>query len=191
MRMEDLCILCEKDTITVKNLELVINIADKFSKKTLYGVLNKTLTAMGGRLLRMNILQPSNSLNVIQHRLNAVDILSESEECLFGIQSSLSHLADLDHIIAFIVKTPSQKRSTPSRLVQYAETKINHAIKLKSTIKAIKNIVENFPQDIKDDQNKGQNILLWKIHKVNSPVEYNNILELNVPHVDLVKLKIW
>ncbi|KAI8891327.1 hypothetical protein K501DRAFT_166658 [Backusella circina FSU 941] len=154
-----------EDTITIKNLELVTNIVDRFSKKTLYGVLNKTVTAMGGRLLRMNMLQPSNSLEIIQDRLNAVEALSEREECLFGIQTSLKQLADLDHTIAFVVKTPSQQRSTPTRLVQYAEAKINHSIKLKTTLKSIKNVIENLPQDIKDGQNRQQNILLWKIHK--------------------------
>jgi len=43
----------------VANLELLRNIRDPRSDHTLYGVLNKTKTRMGSRLLRMNILQPS------------------------------------------------------------------------------------------------------------------------------------
>jgi len=46
------------DVTAVANLELLRNIRDPQSEYTLYGILNKTKTRMGSRLLRANILQP-------------------------------------------------------------------------------------------------------------------------------------
>ncbi|KAI9020836.1 muts domain V-domain-containing protein [Phycomyces nitens] len=123
------------DIITARNLELVTNSDKNHSKETLYGVLNHTCTPMGARLLRMAILQPFTDLKAIQERLDAVEELVENEEMLFGIQSSLKHLGDMDHIVSDIIKIP-KKLTT-----RCAEAKINHVIKLKSALKAIKNII--------------------------------------------------
>ncbi|OBZ86475.1 MutS 4 [Choanephora cucurbitarum] len=131
------------DAITAKNLELVANTTDSHTHNTLFDVLNRTSTPMGKRLLRINILQPPCSLDVIKHRLDMVEMLSQSEECIFNIQACLKHLVDLDHTIAYIVKMPRDNESTKkssSVAIHHAETKINQVVGLKQTIKSILSI---------------------------------------------------
>ncbi|PHZ13648.1 uncharacterized protein RHIMIDRAFT_236703 [Rhizopus microsporus ATCC 52813] len=136
------------DTITSRNLELVTNIINIHKENTLLGILDKTITPMGKRLLRMNILQPPCCLEVITDRLDAIQELSASEECLFNIQSSLRPLSDLDYIISFIVKLPNANHKTVGRqmlAVHHSESKINQVICLKQSIKSIQNIAFQLP----------------------------------------------
>nr|VWO97154.1 YL1_C domain-containing protein [Ganoderma boninense] len=46
------------DSDTARNLELVGNLSVRKSAHSLFGLLNHTYTAMGSRLLRVNILAP-------------------------------------------------------------------------------------------------------------------------------------
>ncbi|KAG0750228.1 hypothetical protein G6F57_002285 [Rhizopus arrhizus] len=158
------------DSITARNLELVTNTTNTRTENTLLGILDKTCTQMGKRLLRMNILQPPCCLDIITDRLDAVNELFESEEGLFNIQSSLKSLVDLDHTIAFIVKVPKVDRKVSRKqtlAVQYSESKINQVIGLKQTVKFIQNAVSYLPY--KDDSC----ILIKTIHKMLSDPAFN------------------
>ena len=70
------------DAVTVRNLELVepLFAADLGSAKdaTLAGVIDLTLTGMGGRLLRARMLRPSMDQGEIEGRLDAVEELCRS-----------------------------------------------------------------------------------------------------------------
>lgn len=125
------------DIVTAKNLELVSNTSDRHSKDTLFGALDHTVTPMGSRLLRTNILQPSIDLGVIQGRLNAVQRLVSDETLLFSAQMALKPVTDMDHITADIARIPAYHQSP-----QYAESKINHVIRLKSILKAISTVAD-------------------------------------------------
>ncbi|MCL6639441.1 MAG: DNA mismatch repair protein MutS, partial [Firmicutes bacterium] len=60
------------DTTTRKNLELVASLRDGSRRGTLLSVLDRTVTAMGGRLLRAWLLQPLLDLRRINDRQEAV-----------------------------------------------------------------------------------------------------------------------
>jgi DNA mismatch repair ATPase MutS len=165
------------DTVTAKNLELVLNTTNSHTRNTLLGILDRTLTPMGKRLLRMNILQPPCCIDVIKDRLDAIEELSNSEESIFNIQSCLKQLSDLDYTIAYLVKVPnniSTKKSITA--VQHAEMKVNQIITLKQAVKCIQDIATRLPQKIQNhssDNNEIQNeeeeekqILLRTIYKV-------------------------
>ena len=51
------------DISTIASLELIQNLQDTRSKDCLFGLLNRTLTPMGTRILRSNILQPSTQVS--------------------------------------------------------------------------------------------------------------------------------
>jgi DNA mismatch repair protein MSH4 len=68
------------DLTTIQSLELIQNIQNAKSKDCLFGVMNETLTKMGARLLRSNILQPSTQPDVINQRYQAVEELSTKED---------------------------------------------------------------------------------------------------------------
>ncbi|KAG2230711.1 hypothetical protein INT48_003718 [Thamnidium elegans] len=154
------------DTITANNLELVSNTTNSHTKNTLLGILDHTLTPMGKRLLRMNILQPPCSIDIIKDRLDAVEELSNHEENIFNIQSYLKQLTDLDYIVSFLTKIPSKIKTKNSiTAVQHAEMKLNQVIALKQSIKSIQSIECHLPQILNQNEDERGHILLGTIHK--------------------------
>ncbi|KAI9354044.1 muts domain V-domain-containing protein, partial [Pilaira anomala] len=155
------------DTITAKNLELVSNTTNSHTKNTLLGILDRTLTPMGKRLLRMNILQPPCSIDVIKDRLDAVENLSKYEESIFNIQSCLKQLTDLDYTVSFLAKVPSKIKTKNSiTAVQHAEMKLNQIIALKQAVTCMQDIEKHLPQNVKEDNIEEEQILLSTIYKI-------------------------
>jgi DNA mismatch repair protein MSH4 len=74
------------DLSTVNSLELIQNIQNAKSKDCLFGLLNETLTPMGSRLLRSNILQPLTEENKIRERYDALEELSTKEEMFYLVR---------------------------------------------------------------------------------------------------------
>ena len=74
------------DQSTVKSLELIQNLQNAKSKDCLFGILNQTLTPMGARLLKSNILQPLTNIQSIEERRDAVDELTTKEDVFFAIR---------------------------------------------------------------------------------------------------------
>jgi DNA mismatch repair protein MSH4 len=68
------------DVSTIQSLELIQNNENPQSKQCFYGLVNETLTPMGGRYLRTNILQPSTDPEKINMRLNAVTELCSKND---------------------------------------------------------------------------------------------------------------
>ena len=80
------------DQFTRRNLELTETIRNRQAKGSLLGVLDRTITAMGARLLRTWINQPLLDLKRLNARLDAVEALTQDEvlraelgECLRGV----------------------------------------------------------------------------------------------------------
>ena len=65
------------DSITLKNLEIIESAGDDNRRRTLLGVIDETITGMGGRLLRSWLLRPSIKRSEIQTRLSAVTELTD------------------------------------------------------------------------------------------------------------------
>ena len=68
------------DLSTIRSLELIQNLQNFKSKDCLFGLLNETLTPMGGRLLRSNILQPLTDVEVLGRRYDALEELTIKED---------------------------------------------------------------------------------------------------------------
>ncbi|HVS61710.1 MAG TPA: DNA mismatch repair protein MutS [Gemmatimonadaceae bacterium] len=66
------------DEMTRRNLELVESMRGGETSGTLLGVLDRTLTPMGARLLRQWLLAPLIDRSLIDARLGAVDVLSDT-----------------------------------------------------------------------------------------------------------------
>lgn len=77
------------DLSTIHSLELIQNIQDAKSKDCLFGIMNETLTPMGARLLRSNILQPSTEESLLKLRYEAVQELSTKEDMFFQTKQGL------------------------------------------------------------------------------------------------------
>ncbi len=74
------------DLSTIVSLELIQNLYNAKSNDSLFGLLNETLTPMGARLLRANILQPSTEEPKLTGRYEAVEDLSTKEEMFFSVR---------------------------------------------------------------------------------------------------------
>jgi DNA mismatch repair protein MutS len=85
------------DPATKRNLEITSSIAGD-NTGTLFAVLDRTHTAMGGRLLQRWIHQPLNRLAAIQPRLDAVSELRTAKDYRKTIAEHLSHIGDLERL---------------------------------------------------------------------------------------------
>ena len=74
------------DLSTIHSLELIQNLQNAKSKDCLFGLLNQTLTPMGARLLRSNILQPLTDTANIEKRYDAIQDLHEREEIFSSVR---------------------------------------------------------------------------------------------------------
>ncbi|MDI3534121.1 MAG: mismatch repair protein MutS [Thermosediminibacterales bacterium] len=91
------------DLATKRNLELTKKYSDDTKKGTLLWVLDKTVTAMGGRLLRKWIEQPLLSVEKINLRLKAVENLVNDTVLREEIKNSLKNIYDLERILSKII----------------------------------------------------------------------------------------
>jgi DNA mismatch repair protein MutS len=85
------------DPSTKRNLEITSSIAGDHSG-TLFAVLDRTRTAMGGRLLQRWIHQPLNRLDAIRARLHAVSELRAGGEQRKAVADHLSRIGDLERL---------------------------------------------------------------------------------------------
>ena len=75
------------DLSTIHTMELIQNLQNAKSKDCLFGLLNHTLTPMGSRLLRSNILQPLTEEKVLGKRYDALEELTTREEMFFSTRT--------------------------------------------------------------------------------------------------------
>ena len=90
----------ELDAISQRNLELVDTMFGNDKANTLLGVLDKTSTSMGGRLLRDWILRPLFEKDKITARLDAVEALRDDPLTLAELRETIASIRDLERIIA-------------------------------------------------------------------------------------------
>lgn len=90
------------DPFTRRNLELVETVRDRSRKGTLLWLLDKTVTAMGGRLLRRWIEKPLMNAAHIEDRLEAVERLYRQLIVREDLKQSLKEVYDLERLTARI-----------------------------------------------------------------------------------------
>ena len=90
------------DRSTMRNLELLETIYDHDVRGSLLGVLGKTRTAMGGRLLRQWLREPLKDSGLINRRLDAVEELKNNALVANNISNSLKSVYDFQRLTAAI-----------------------------------------------------------------------------------------
>ena len=86
------------DESTQRNLELVANLTYGESRFSLLEVMDETKTAMGRRLLKSRILHPLRSIELINRRLDMVEVLYHRQEKLRVLRDLLSKTPDLQRL---------------------------------------------------------------------------------------------
>ncbi|MBQ8793278.1 MAG: DNA mismatch repair protein MutS [Clostridia bacterium] len=91
------------DVTAVRNLELCETMRTKSKRGSLLGVLDKTKTAMGKRLMRSYVLQPLLSIPEITLRQNAVEELANDTVMRCESQEYMSGIRDIERMMTKIV----------------------------------------------------------------------------------------
>ncbi|MGB3545277.1 DNA mismatch repair protein MutS, partial [Rubrivirga sp.] len=105
------------DPATKRNLELVASMQDGRRDGSLVGVLDATLTPMGGRLLRQWLVRPLRDVGRINGRLQAVDSLS-APRLRRAAREELRHVGDLERLCGKVCTS----RALPRDLVTLGTT---------------------------------------------------------------------
>ncbi|MEY4608188.1 MAG: mismatch repair protein MutS, partial [Gemmatimonadota bacterium] len=113
------------DEMTRRNLELVesLRATDDISG-TLLGVLDRTQTPMGARLLRQWILAPLTDVAAITARLDAVQVLVEEALAREALRAALDGVRDIERLAgrtAALRATPRDLRALGDSLAQLPE----------------------------------------------------------------------
>ena len=102
------------DITARRNLELTEKMQDKSKKGTLLWVLDKTLTSMGGRLLRRWINEPLLKVDEINGRLEAVEELKDNLILRGEISNNLRYVYDIERLVGKIAYGNSNARDLVS-----------------------------------------------------------------------------
>ncbi|RQD67202.1 MAG: DNA mismatch repair protein MutS [Tindallia sp. MSAO_Bac2] len=113
------------DQYTRKNLELTETLQDHEKKGSLLGILDKTKTAMGGRLLRKWVEEPLTDTAAINERLDAVTDFVYNPLLRKDLRRLMRHVYDIERLVAKVGLQSAGPRDL---------------ISLKQTLEQVKNI---------------------------------------------------
>lgn len=94
-RVHDYMVL---DETTRKNLELFENLQTRSRKGSLLDVLDRTVTSMGGRLLKRALSFPLMNLEIINERLDSVAELKEKDLARQNLRETLRQVKDVERL---------------------------------------------------------------------------------------------
>jgi len=108
LRTEQRDAALQMDAATRRNLELEHNVSGR-DEFTLVGVLDHTVTAMGGRMLRRWLNRPLKDRQTLNRRLQAIDTLMEShgDEAL---RDTLQRIGDVERILSRVALKSARPR---------------------------------------------------------------------------------
>ncbi len=141
------------DVSAKKNLEITENIRTQEKKKSLLGVLDKTKTPMGRRMIRKYLEQPLINSTLINKRLDAVDELVNNSIMRMSLTEIFSGIFDMERLLTKIVF----KTISPRELQSFKYTIGN--------IPKIKEVLSSCQSDLLIELNKDIDILddLYKL----------------------------
>jgi len=124
------------DSSTRRNLELTETLREKQKRGSLLGVLDKTKTAMGGRMLRSFIEQPLKDKTEMEQRLDAIEELVKDSVSRDEIREYLNPIYDLERLLSKI----SYKTANPRDLIAFSSSI--------AMIPHIRTVLSSFSKDI-------------------------------------------
>lgn len=115
------------DRFTIRNLELIESMAE--DGKSLLDVIDKTLTPMGGRLIRRQLLFPLLDIDDINGRLDAIEYFLRHPDLRDSVFELISPVGDIERLVSRVATA----RISPRELLQLADGLLA-AARLKSII---------------------------------------------------------
>lgn len=106
------------DRFTIRNLELYAS--PNQNAVTLLDVIDKTISPMGGRLLKRWLAFPLKDKARIEERHQVVDLLKSDAQALHSIQKNIKHIHDLERLISKI----ATGKASPKEVVSLKDSLI-------------------------------------------------------------------
>ena len=130
------------DDFTIKSLELLSS--NNSDGRSLLNVIDKSITPMGGRMLRKWMILPLKDIKNINQRNSIVEEFCNNEELLINIRERLHEFGDIERILSKI----SVGRVSPRELIVLKDSinATNKIVGLIESIKSSKNIVESISE---------------------------------------------
>ena len=125
----------EIDAASRRNLELTETMRDKQKRGSLYGILDKTKTAMGSRVIRNWILRPLVNAVMITNRLDAVEEMVKNLALREDLAEYISRIWDVERLMARV----SLKMANAKDLAALRES-FCHLPAIKSLLKDTKSV---------------------------------------------------
>ena len=135
------------DRSTLRNLELLETIYDGDVKGSLLGVIGKTRTAMGGRLLRSWLREPLTDVTEIRKRLDAVEELRNDPIKANNISNCLKYIYDFQRLTARVATGRADARdliALKKTLAQLPDIKYELSDVSASLLKYLNESLEDF-----------------------------------------------
>lgn len=120
------------DKFTIRNLELYYSTNN--NAVTLLNVIDRTISPMGGRLLKRWLALPLKDVKKIKQRHEVVDYLSNNKQVLQKIQNHIKHIGDLERLISKVATGKVNPREV---------TQLKNSLEAIVPIKAIASNCEN------------------------------------------------
>ncbi len=156
------------DKFTIRNLELYNSTNN--NAVTLLNVIDKTISPMGGRLLKRWLALPLKSLEKIKQRHQVVGFLSSENSVLQKIQNHIKHIGDLERLIS---KTATGKVN-PREVIQ-----LKNSLEAIVPIKALASHCDNESLKIIGDTLQSCDVLREKIKQTVNEEAPVNVLKGN------------
>ena len=146
------------DHSTKRNLEITFSMQDGGREGSLISILDKTQTAMGGRLLKKWISAPLRDLDPIKKRHDSVEELLKNKKIRKDLNDNLREIGDLERLISRIctgratprevVAVKSSLKKLPSIKQLLEKLKVATLINISEQINPLENIVEKISSAI-------------------------------------------
>jgi DNA mismatch repair protein MutS len=156
------------DRFTIRNLELYHS--TNLNAVTLLDVIDKTISPMGGRMIKRWLALPLKNIQKIKGRHQVVSHLAENETLLEKFQSNISQMGDLERLISKI----STGKVNPKEVVQ-----LKNSMEAIIPIKQLASATDNVALALIGDQLQSCDLLRGKIKEMLNEEAPVNILKGN------------
>ena len=156
------------DKFTIRNLELYNSTNN--NAVTLLNVIDKTISPMGGRLLKRWLALPLKNVEKIKQRHEVVSFLTKENTTLQKVQNHIKHIGDLERLIS---KTATGKVS-PREVIQ-----LKNSLEAIVPIKSLASNCDNESLKIIGDKLQSCNVLREKVKETLNEDAPVNVLKGN------------
>ncbi|NNK82302.1 MAG: DNA mismatch repair protein MutS, partial [Flavobacteriaceae bacterium] len=156
------------DKFTIRNLELYTS--TNFNAVTLLNVIDKTISPMGGRMLKRWLALPLKNVEKIKSRHEVVQYLLDNDETLHKIQNHTRHIGDIERLISKV----ATGKVSPREVVQ-----LKNSLEAIVPIKALATHCDNEALKVIGDNIQSCDILRNKIKETLNEDAPVNILKGN------------